>query len=350
MSTNRSHYNIETFHINHKLSYSIAYEKNAKFPANGGLRLYQYPDLKSQQQEAFVLAKHMTQKHNIYNTGFSGVKIVANGEVTEKDKKILFKHIGKILNKFKGNIYTGCDLNINNEDMLNLNKITPYILNAIKAPQINTSSATAYGVYGSLNAVLNYVEGSKISPKKFLIHGIGKIGSIITRKLLKKGHTVYTYDMCSKNANIKNAINISKNKKWYATKCDYIILCSASGIITEKNVGKLQCKWILSSANSPFSNDNVMKKMKEKNIYWIPDVISNAGAVICDSIEFYEPKYYRTLNAKIVYHFIFNKIKNKTTNLLKLSKEHNLTPQEALNIFLAVSQNEVSLQELLKKC
>ena len=62
------------------------------------------------------------------------------------------------------------------------------------------------------------------------------------------------------------------------------MLCSISNIITDNNVDDLNCRWIVSSANSPFSSKNVVDTLDKNNIGWIPDVISNADAVICDAI------------------------------------------------------------------
>jgi glutamate dehydrogenase/leucine dehydrogenase len=341
----KNKYKAETFSVNSELSFTVVYDEDANnLPANGGLRFYQYPDLKSQEEEAFTLAKHMTQKHSIYNTGFSGVKLVANGKVTENNKKQLLKKVGEVLNQFKGSIYTGCDLNMNNDDMLYLREITPYILNAIDAPQINTSTATAFGVYGALKAVMDKV--NKNEKAKYLVHGIGKIGLVIAKELIKSGQNVLTYDINKNNAEIAGATNISDKNDWHEIQCDYLILCSASGLITEENVYKLNCKWIVSSSNSPFAGNKVVELLKRKGISWIPDVVSNAGAVICDSIEFNEPERYKNIDAELMYQCVQKHIYNKTIQLLDLAKQYRLTPMEALDIFLTmVKRDPVLLNE-----
>ncbi len=335
-----SSYQVKTYKVDNQLSLSMAFEtaRNGK-KGNGGLRLYQYSSRQALEKEALTLAKHMTQKHNIYDTGFTGVKLVANGDVTESNKVKLLNFVGNQLNQMNGQIYTGCDMNIDDMDMHYLSKTTPYILNAMEAPQINTSIATAYGVYGSLKAVLEQ-DNMSSSRMTFLINGIGKIGSVLAAELVKAGHIVFTYDLNSTNAEVPGAINISDYREWYSLKCDYLLLCSASDVITLDNVEQLNCRWIISSANSPFACDEVVAHINKKKINWVPDVISNAGAVLCDVIEFNEPDRYRKISSKLMYDCVMRRIYHKTQEFITLCFQHGLEPNKTLDIFLRMAQQE----------
>ena len=332
-------YKLETYFIEEQLSITVAYHNTKKsLPANGGLRFCKYESLSEVQDEALTLARKMTQKHALYNTGFSGVKLVASGDVTTENKLKVLHATAEILNNFNGKIYTGCDLNINNEDMDYLFSLTPYVLNGIGS-SVNTSTATAYGVYGSLIAVMSS-EHHLENPKQFLIHGLGKIGTVIAEKLIEEGHLVYTYDVNIGAANIAGSVNISHQLDWHQTPCDYMVLCSKSGVIDEYNVDTLNTRWIISSANAPFSNDAAIEKLKLKNINWLPDVVSNAGAVICDSLEFINPKKYQQSNQEKVYQFVYDAKQHKTQKILSFAKAHHISPAEALNMFFVLSENE----------
>lgn len=339
-------YTLKTYQIDDHLSVTIAYDSSKQsLPANGGLRFCKYENLKEAQDEALTLARKMTQKHKIYDTGFSGVKLVANGEINSTNKLKVLNTVAEILNKFKGKIYTGCDLNINNKDMEYLFSITPYVLNGIGS-SVNTSTATAYGVYGSLIAVMRH-ENKTNTSCRFLIHGTGKIGSVIADQLIKQGHTVYTFDANKESANIDGAINISGKSDWYQVSCDYMVLCSKSGVIDTQNAEELNCNWIISSANAPFANEKVNIILKEKKINWIPDVISNAGAVICDSLEFINQKKYQLSDPKKVYQFVYNAKLYKTKKILALSHAYRITPNEALQLFFSIAENENILEAKL---
>lgn len=336
-------YNIDSYQILEDLSVTIAYECSLDgLPANGGMRFCEYASQEEQEVEALTLAIHMTEKHKIYNTGFVGAKLVANGKQTTENKRRLLDSVSKILNDYQGKIYTGCDININNEDMDYMATMTPYILNGINS-DVNTSTATAYGVYGSLNAVMD-MDKHPDSKLSFLIHGTGKIGSVIANKLVAKGHTVYTYDVNKESANILGAMNISNDPKWYTRVCDYMVLCSKCGVINDQNVNELNCRWILSSANAPFSNKNVETVLTKRHIDWIPDVVSNAGAVICDEFEHKDLERYNKTDPNKAYSYIYNAKYKKTKSLLNLSIRFDIPPQTALATFFIVSQNDDILQ------
>lgn len=124
-----------------------------------------------------------------------------------------------------------------------------------------------------------------------------------------------------------------------------MILCSSSNIITHDNVDDLKCRWIVSSANAPFASDAISNILKNKDIHWIPDVISNAGAVICDAIEFKEPARYSTLESASMYSCVEKCIYNKTRELLELSSKYSLAPSDALDVFLKMQKNEMNFAE-----
>lgn len=330
-------YQVKTYQVNDGLSYTIAAEANVSVrKGNGGLRFYQYDTTDAQESEALVLAQHMTQKHQIYNTGFSGAKIVANGSIDADTKRVLLKHLGKTLNELDGNLYTGCDLNMNNNDMDELATITPYILNALDAPHVNTSTATALGVFGSLMSVIDFNNESDRT-LTFVVHGLGKIGRVIAEKLIEKGHRVYGFDINPASGDIPGLINVSDNADWHTIECDYLLLCSASNIITEKNVREINCRWIVSSANSPFANQKVEQCLIEQGIQWIPDVVSNAGAVICDAVEFESPDEYRSIDAELLYQQVYQRIYDKTETLLIMSQKYQLRPDQALSVFFSMA-------------
>ena len=55
----------------------VAEDTDAKRPANGGLRLLNYPSDEACIADGQQLAGLMTHKHDLYGTGFAGGKIVA---------------------------------------------------------------------------------------------------------------------------------------------------------------------------------------------------------------------------------------------------------------------------------
>ena len=103
----------------------------------------------------------MTSKHAAYGTGFSGAKLVVNcaGERTAPaarpaprradgptflrppiadperlDKERLMDVVAQGLNDLQGSVFTGCDLNTDEDDMEYLSDRCPYVLAGLNSP------------------------------------------------------------------------------------------------------------------------------------------------------------------------------------------------------------------------
>jgi len=334
----RAGYQLIRYALNESLGITIAFDPAyTPLPANGGLRFSHYESHAAQDEEALILAQQMTKKHRLYNTGFAGVKLVANGANTPDNKIKILNAVADILNRFQGKIYTGCDININNQDMTYLTTLTPYVLSGLES-QIDTSYATAYGVYASVKAMMQHYPTRQNNT--LMVHGIGKLGRVLVTQLIKDGHTVYSYDINSDAAEINGAINMSAQDNWFETKCDYLLLCSHSGVITEEIAHNLNCTYLISGANAPFASEHVVTILKEKNIIWLPDVISNSGAVICDVLEYTQKEKYRSIDPQNAYTFIYNAIFDKASKILSLTKKYPLRPDQILDIFFTTEQHE----------
>ena len=240
-------------------------------PSNGGLRVKLYPSQRLAWDDCKNLSLVMTQKHRLYNTGFSGGKIVAAISDEQACKKELLRFVGSILNEFNGLMYTGCDLNTSLEDMKYLRNSCPYILAALDS-QVDPSIATAYGVVGSIQGIF----GDRLEGLVFLVHGLGKVGKTTALTLQKLGARIITYDVIPERANLPNCQNISHAPNWFKTQYDVLVPCSISGLITPTIADSLNCQYIVGSANNSLSEDFVLNLLQSKSITFIPEAISSA--------------------------------------------------------------------------
>lgn len=285
-------------------------------PGNGGIRIQEYPSEIMAINEAGFLAKCMTHKHALYNTGFSGAKIVVHSSKNEDHKYVLMDAIAHVLHELEGSVYTGCDLNTYEEDMRYLAERCPYILAGIGSA-IDPSEATACGVYGAILAAIGN-NAAHIKGKRFLVHGLGKVGRAIALRLKALGAEIFSYDIFSQNADHPEFCNVSDCLKWWTLPFDVLVLCSASSIITPTIARQLSCEALVGSTNKPFSDTKAVADILEtKGILWVPEAASSAGAVICDSIEHYAPDVFQKARPTEVYSFISQLICDKTMQLIE---------------------------------
>lgn len=93
----------------------IAYNVHStpEVPGNGGLRIGTYPSPGAAQDEAVALTEAMSAKHAMYDTGFTGAKLVFDSDVPIKSlcKDTLMNEVATSLGAMNGAVYTGCDMN-----------------------------------------------------------------------------------------------------------------------------------------------------------------------------------------------------------------------------------------------
>ncbi|AOX03623.1 hypothetical protein BJP34_33085 [Moorena producens PAL-8-15-08-1] len=280
-------------------------------PSNGGLRVKTYQSETLAREDCRNLSLVMTHKHSLYNTGFSGGKIVAAITEDKACKKNLLSFVGSLLNELNGLMYTGCDLNTSLEDMQYLRNYCPYILASLDS-KVDPSIATAYGVVGSIRGIF----GNNLKGLVFLVHGLGKVGKATALSLQELGASIITYDIVPQRADLPNCKNISHHENWWDIPCDVLVPCSISGLITPAIADSLQCKYIVGSANVPLSEPFVLNLLQAKSLTFIPESISSAGAVICDSIEFYCPSIFKQVYPQEIYAFIQEIVEEKTQQFL----------------------------------
>ncbi|NEP43750.1 MAG: hypothetical protein F6K35_32810, partial [Okeania sp. SIO2H7] len=112
-------------------------------------------------------------------------------------------------------------------------------------------------------------------------------------------------------ADLPNCKNISQDHNWWDIPCNALVPCSISGLITPEIADSLQCQYIVGSANVPLSEPSVLDILQAKSITFIPESISSAGAVICDSIEFYAPSIFKQVDPCYIYAFVQEIVEKK---------------------------------------
>ncbi len=299
-----------------------AYAQNESLPANGGLRVMQYPSEKDAKMEAIGLAARMIQKHANYRTGFSGGKIVASlRERNPRTMKALIEVVGNYLNERQGDFLTGCDLNFGDREVVQLSKKSRYILAALDS-EVHYAEATAAGVVGAVKAC---VKRKGIRAPRVIIHGCGAVGSRCAQRLAPHMQ-VSTYDLFPEKAALSGCINISEEQDWIDQPCDVLIMVSASRVIDQATLNRFRGDAIVSGANLPFA-DEATEAFADRQFLLIDEGVASAGAVIADSIEYYAREKWQSTPPQAIYDFIEQHIFELSFGKKKLAAEQKFIGQ-----------------------
>lgn len=289
-------------------------------PGNGGIRLLNYESTKQAIDDAVRLAKGMTRKHDMFRTGFSGAKVVVNSDhkdLSSIERKSLMEDAASALNALEGGMYTGCDLNTGDKDMDYLVEATgeKYVL-AGRNSKVDTNVATASSVIGSILGTVEAMEGSKdISSLTFTVQGCGKVGSTVAKELVRLGaKRVQTCDLFPASAEIPGCEPIDD---WASTSCDFLVPCANSLAITESVARNFPdgIRYCVGATNSPFANADARMIFDQRGVMHIPESISSAGAILADSVEWYDIDLYQTVEPALMYGWIRDISRKKASKL-----------------------------------
>ena len=325
-------------HVSEHLSVFVVAESTcSQRPANGGLRLLSYDDDATCKADGHRLASLMTNKHDLYGTGFAGGKVVARAADPAAVKDELINVTANLLESLDGAMITGCDLNTSLEDMERLTALTPHVLAAVGSP-VDASSATAFGTIGAVEAVLKS-SLEQATPGTALVHGCGAVGGPVAKALIANGWTVFTVDMDPARANLPGATMLDPHSDWWNRELDLLLPCSISGLLTAEITAALQVKAVVPAANAPFAEPALAESLRQRNVRVLPDPLVNAGAVIADSIERFSPDAWKQASPEQVYAFVRNAVRDRAGEFLD-QRDQGLSVGEALMEVAAGASND----------
>jgi glutamate dehydrogenase (NAD(P)+) len=137
------------------------------------------------------------------------------------------------------------------------------------------------------------------------VHGFGKVGAIAALEIYQLGTKVVAVSDVSGGLYNKNGLNIPdviqymnknrtlvgypeaepmSNEELLATPVDILIPAAIDGVITSKNVSRVNAKIIAEGANGPITSE-ALKDLEDRGVFIIPDVLCNAGGVIVSYFE-----------------------------------------------------------------
>ena len=291
--------------------------------ANGGLRVTADATPAEAQAESEALACLMSDKHRLYGTGFCGAKLVVPGA---PDRRALLDAVAYALQDLRGAVLTGCDMGTGLDDMRDLGSTTPHVLSCLDLP-VDSNHATAYGVVGAIEATLPALS-LKLSAARVLVHGTGKVGAAVARILAAAGATVYTHDLQAEAARIHGCIPV---EDWESVGCDILSPCSGAGLIDPTLAGRIRCGAIVGAANRVLADEvRTAQILAARGILFIPEALSSAGAVICDSIEHYARHELRSASPGAAYGFVQHLVRAKVEGTIERIERTRELPLQAI--------------------
>jgi len=288
---------------------------NSRGPFKGGIRFHEEVDL----DEVRALAALMTWKTALVDIPYGGGK----GGITVNPNDLSMLELERLSRRFFRSIdpIIGLNRDIPAPDVNTNAQIMAWFMDEYgmmngHTPGIVTGKPIELG--GSLGREAATGRGTAIITREsanffnldlnkscVVIQGFGNVGSYTAKFLNEMGSKIIAvsdvngglyepdgFDVTSliefnsKNRTIKGCGQGSaiSNEKLIGLECDFLIPAALGGVIHKMNVEKLNCKVVVEAANGPVT-PTADKKLFEKNIHVVPDILTNAGGVTVSYFE-----------------------------------------------------------------
>jgi leucine dehydrogenase len=307
----------------------IAIHDTTLGPSLGGLRMLPYASEDEALFDVLRLAKGMTYKSAVADTGLGGGKSVILGEPKTKSPE-LFKAMGRFVDSLGGRYITAEDMNIGIPDLEMVRTQTRWVsgLSRESGGSGNPSPYTAWGCLQGTRAVLREVWGSEdFKGKRILLQGVGAVGGRMAELFQERGAHVIICDINAERVETlrkKYGFEVVPDEGHESVPCDIYAPCARGATLNDETIPKLRCKAIAGCANNQLREPRHADVLKQRGILYAPDYVINAGGIINVGMEL-APGGYEEQRAmgKI------DRIYETLGKVFALAKEHDMNTREA---------------------
>lgn len=307
----------------------IAIHDTTLGPALGGMRMLPYASEDEALFDVLRLAKGMTYKSAVADTGLGGGKSVILGDPKIKSPA-LFESMGRFVDSLGGRYITAEDMNIGIPDLEIVRTQTRWVsgLSRESGGSGNPSPYTAVGCIQGMRAVLKEVWGSDdFRGKRFLLQGVGAVGGRMAELLKERGAHVVICDINAervKELQKKHGFEVVPDAGHESIACDVYAPCARGATLNDETIPKLRCKAVAGCANNQLREPRHADALRERGILYAPDYVINAGGIINVGLEL-APGGYDEAKAMAKIERIYDQL----AKVFELAREHRLNSREA---------------------
>lgn len=274
----------------------IAIHSTRLGPACGGIRAYPYKSFNQALIDVLRLAKGMTYKSAVAQTGTGGAKSVLIIDKEHPKTKEMLLAFAEAINHLKGKYYGGEDMGVTLADLDAMRTVTPYVVGlSLSGSSGDPSNFTARGGFKGIQAVCQHLWGTpSVRGKKIAVQGLGSVGMKLIQHLFWEGAELIVTDinpfLIEEAVNHWGAIHVAPDQI-FEVECDIFAPCAIGGILNEHTIPQLKCRAVAGVANNQLLTDEDGYRLVERKILYAPDFVINAGGLMNISSEIKKRKY-----------------------------------------------------------
>jgi len=203
-----------------------------------------------------------------------------------------------------------------------------------------TVAVQGYGNVGSISATLLAEQGCRIV-------GVSDVSTAFYNPNGLNIREINKYVETSKNHLLKGysakGVEEITNEELLTLDVDVLVPAALESVITEKNAKKVKAKIISEGANGP-TTPEADKILNEKGAIVIPDILANAGGVVCSYFEWVQDLQSFFWDEEEVNHRLENVMSKSFNEVWNFSKEKKVDMRNGA-MMLAVQKVATALQK-----
>jgi len=308
----------------------IAIHSTALGPSLGGMRMWPYPTEVEALDDAKKLARAMSYKAAIAQTGQGGGKAVIIGDPKTKTEA-MFLALGRAIESLGGSYIAAEDMNITVADLETVGRETRWVsgLSVDRGSSGNPSPLTAVGCLVAIRACFKEVFGDdRTEGRSVAIQGVGAVGGRLADLCRDAGMKIAVCDLDASRARAvadrAGATFLDGPDAALTHPCDVCAPCGRGGILNANSIPKLRCRIVAGAANNQLAEPGDALRLQQRGILYAPDYVVNAGGIINIACEF-APGGYSAAAAQ-------ERVKTIATALaevFRIAREQSITTAEA---------------------
>ncbi|HSX10706.1 MAG TPA: Glu/Leu/Phe/Val dehydrogenase dimerization domain-containing protein [Chlamydiales bacterium] len=285
----------------------IAVHSTVLGPSLGGIRIRPYPTFDAALEDVLRLAKGMTYKMAVAETGLGGGKSVIIADPKKEKTPELLMAMGAAIERLGGSYICAEDMGCTMDDVKIVRRATKYVVGLSHAKSSGDPGLfTAWGTFRGIQSIVKrlYMTDS-LEGRRVAVQGIGNVGTPLIDHLFWAGAELILSDIDAAKldyyATRYNAKKVSPDQI-LKVECDVLSPCAAGAIFNDQTIPQLRCRGISGCANNQLLRDDHARALKDRGILYAPDFVVSGGGVINVAEELEDAGYNPTTPRYKVHH------------------------------------------------
>jgi leucine dehydrogenase len=272
-------------------------------PALGGLRMWPYRSWDEATFDVLRLARGMTYKSAVADTGLGGGKAVILGNPKTDKSEALFRAMGRFIESLGGAYVTAEDVGTTVEDMVAVRRETRWVTGLPRSmgSSGDPSPWTALGCLLGIRACLEEVHGSpEVAGRTVAVQGLGHVAMSLADLLHRAGARLVVTDLAAervREAVARFSAAAVHPDAVYDVPCDVLSPCALGAVLNDGTLPRLRARVVAGAANNQLLREEHGDRLREMGVLYAPDYVINAGGILNVSTEL-EPGGYDEARAR----------------------------------------------------